>query len=57
MIMERRISKVRTGKWADLMVEEAKWDAVESRLGGFSPKRRCQPLAGIESFNTFGEHI
>lgn len=53
MIMERRIAKVKTGKWAELMAEEARWEAVERRLGGFPPKRRCQPLAGVESFNTF----
>jgi hypothetical protein len=53
MIMERRISKVKTGKWNEVLAEEKKWDAVESRLGGFPPKRRYQPLAGAESFYTF----
>lgn len=53
MIMERRLHKVINGKWAELMVEEKKFDALESRLGGFPAKRRYRPLAGAESYNTF----
>lgn len=53
MIMERRLHKVVHGKWAELMVEEKKFDVLESRLGGFPAKRRYRPLAGTESYNTF----
>jgi len=52
-IMERRISKVKEGKWEELLEMEKKWDAVESRVGGFAPKRRYRPLAGAESSSMF----
>ena len=53
LTMERRISKVKEGKWDELLADEKKWDAVENRLGGFPPKRRYRPIAGVETSDTF----
>ncbi len=52
-IMERRIINVGPGKWAEIQEMEKKWDALENRIGGFSPKRRLRPIAGSEGLNTF----
>jgi len=40
MIVERRIHRVKSGKYQELKEIEKKWDAFEESLGGFPPKRR-----------------
>ena len=52
-IMERRIIKVSSGKWAEIQELEKKWDALEDRIGGFPAKRRLRSVAGSEDSNTF----
>jgi hypothetical protein len=52
-IMERWVQRVRQNRWASAWEREKAWDALEQRLGGFSPKRRYQVIAGAVDANAF----
>jgi hypothetical protein len=49
--VERLTQLVRSDKWAELEALDAKFNAVESRLG-FPPKRRCRCYIGGHNSDT-----
>jgi hypothetical protein len=52
-IMERWVQRVRQNSWTAVWEREKLWDRIETRLGGFAPKRRYQVIAGCADANAF----
>jgi hypothetical protein len=49
--IERLVQQIRPDKWAELAALEAKFNAIEGRLG-FPPKRRLRCYVGGHTTNT-----
>lgn len=52
-ILERRIKLMHHGKAEEVLAWEKKWDAIEERIGGYSPKRYMTSISGSLPWNAW----